>query len=101
MSPTLTLPTARVGTSPLPPLRSTADLHTSAAYATEGPGAIEPEMATNLAYGRVASVLPYLPRDVYDRTLADVAHHVVALADAEDLPAHGDAVKARFPSVTG
>ena len=33
----------------------------------------------------------------YDETaLRDVAGHVVALADAEDLPAHGDAVKARF-----
>ncbi|MBE2997320.1 histidinol dehydrogenase [Nocardiopsis sp. HNM0947] len=32
----------------------------------------------------------------YDRSaLADVAHHVVALADAEDLPAHGEAVTAR------
>ena len=29
--------------------------------------------------------------------LEDVAGHVVALANAEDLPAHGDAVKARFP----
>jgi histidinol dehydrogenase len=28
--------------------------------------------------------------------LAEVAGHVIALADAEDLPAHGDAVKARF-----
>jgi histidinol dehydrogenase len=28
--------------------------------------------------------------------LADVAHHVVTLADAEDLPAHGAAVRARF-----
>ncbi|MEO6881681.1 MAG: histidinol dehydrogenase [Mycobacteriaceae bacterium] len=28
--------------------------------------------------------------------LADVSHHVVALANAEDLPAHGDAVTARF-----
>jgi histidinol dehydrogenase len=28
--------------------------------------------------------------------LADVAHHVVALAEAEDLPAHGEAVTARF-----
>jgi hypothetical protein len=78
---TLTLPTARVGTSRLPPLSSTADLHTSAAYATEGPGAIEPEMATNLAYGRVASVLPYLPQDVYDRTLADVAHPTAVLSN--------------------
>ncbi|MEU8518536.1 histidinol dehydrogenase [Streptomyces sp. NBC_01216] len=28
--------------------------------------------------------------------LADVTHHVVTLAEAEDLPAHGAAVKARF-----
>ncbi len=33
----------------------------------------------------------------YDRqALAEVAHHVVTLAEAEDLPAHGTAVKARF-----
>ncbi len=33
----------------------------------------------------------------YDRAaLEGVAHHVVALADAEDLPAHGQAVQARF-----
>jgi len=35
----------------------------------------------------------------YDRAaLRDVARHVVALANAEDLPAHGQAVTARFPS---
>ncbi|GAA3626559.1 histidinol dehydrogenase [Kineosporia mesophila] len=34
----------------------------------------------------------------YDRSaLEGVAHHVVALANAEDLPAHGEAVTARFP----
>ncbi len=34
----------------------------------------------------------------YDRdALADVAHHVITLARAEDLPAHGEAVAARFP----
>jgi histidinol dehydrogenase len=33
----------------------------------------------------------------YDEAaLAEVADHVVALARAEDLPAHGDAVTARF-----
>ncbi|MGP3970605.1 histidinol dehydrogenase [Streptomyces sp. 6N223] len=33
----------------------------------------------------------------YDRdALAEVAHHVVTLAEAEDLPAHGAAVRARF-----
>jgi histidinol dehydrogenase len=31
-----------------------------------------------------------------ERALADVARHVVTLAEAEDLPAHGAAVKARF-----
>jgi histidinol dehydrogenase len=32
----------------------------------------------------------------YDReALSDVAHHVIALANAEDLPAHGEAVAAR------
>jgi histidinol dehydrogenase len=31
-----------------------------------------------------------------EEALRDVAGHVVALAEAEDLPAHGDAVKARF-----
>ncbi|GAA1462396.1 histidinol dehydrogenase [Williamsia maris] len=36
----------------------------------------------------------------YDRAaLEAVAGHVVALADAEDLPAHGDAVKVRFAEV--
>jgi histidinol dehydrogenase len=34
----------------------------------------------------------------YDRAaLHDAAGHVVALANAEDLPAHGEAVQARFP----
>lgn len=31
-----------------------------------------------------------------EQALRDVAGHVVALADAEDLPAHGQAVTARF-----
>lgn len=35
--------------------------------------------------------------DYDEAALKDVAGHVVALANAEDLPAHGDAVKARFP----
>ncbi len=35
----------------------------------------------------------------YDEAaLRDVAHHVVTLANAEDLPAHGEAVRARFPA---
>ncbi len=37
----------------------------------------------------------------YDRAaLQAVSGHVVALADAEDLPAHGDAVKVRFAEVS-
>jgi histidinol dehydrogenase len=31
-----------------------------------------------------------------ERALREVADHVVALAHAEDLPAHGEAVTARF-----
>lgn len=31
-----------------------------------------------------------------EKALADVAHHVVALANAEDLPGHGEAVQIRF-----
>ena len=32
-----------------------------------------------------------------EAALSEVAHHVVALANAEDLPAHGEAVAIRFP----
>jgi histidinol dehydrogenase len=35
-----------------------------------------------------------------EQALRDVAHHVVALANAEDLPAHGEAVTVRFPGGT-
>ena len=35
--------------------------------------------------------------DYSEAALREVAHHVVALAGAEDLPAHGEAVVARFP----
>jgi len=34
--------------------------------------------------------------DYTREALAEVAHHVVTLAEAEDLPAHGAAIKARF-----
>jgi histidinol dehydrogenase len=34
--------------------------------------------------------------DYSERALRDVAGHVLALADAEDLPAHGAAVAVRF-----
>ena len=35
--------------------------------------------------------------DYDERALRGAAHHVVALSHAEDLPAHGQAVQARFP----
>ena len=38
--------------------------------------------------------------DYSRQALADVAGYVVALADAEDLPAHGQAVQARFGGST-
>jgi histidinol dehydrogenase len=38
--------------------------------------------------------------DYSREALADVAAHVVTLADAEDLPGHGDAVRARFDWTT-
>jgi histidinol dehydrogenase len=36
--------------------------------------------------------------DYSEQALRDVAHHVVTLANVEDLPAHGEAVAARFAS---
>ncbi len=36
--------------------------------------------------------------DYSEQALRDVAHHVVALAGAEDLPAHAAAVQVRFPA---
>ena len=74
---TLTLPTARVGTSLLPALRPSADLH--AAGELTGSEGVDEEMAANLAYGHLTSVLPYLPQDAYGRTLVDVEHPVAVL----------------------
>ena len=39
--------------------------------------------------------------DYDEAALAEVAHHVLALAGAEDLPAHGTAVEVRFPGGFG
>ncbi len=78
---TLILPTARVEVGPLPPLRPSDDLHAGADVDASAENGIDAEMAANLAYGRVGSVLPYLPQDRYDRTLVDVAHPVAVLAD--------------------
>ena len=73
---TLTLPSAGVAVDPLPLLRSTADLHTAVAGDD-----VDEEMAANLAYGRVRSVLPYLPQSQYDRELTDTDHQVAVLAN--------------------
>ena len=39
--------------------------------------------------------------DYTEQALRDVAHHVVALAEAEDLPAHGAAIQVRFATGDG
>ena len=39
--------------------------------------------------------------DYDEAALAEVAPHVLALAGAEDLPAHGTAVEIRFPDGVG
>jgi tetratricopeptide (TPR) repeat protein len=72
---TLTLPTSPLGrANPLPPLRSPADLHASAA-----PGAADEEMRRGMAYGAVPSVLPYLLQSDYDRQREPVQHQVAVL----------------------
>ena len=72
---TLTMPTAEVGpVNPLPPLFSTADLHTVA-----DPGEADAEMRHNIGYGRVHSVLPYLVQDGYGRERRQVEHKVAVL----------------------
>jgi tetratricopeptide (TPR) repeat protein len=50
--------------NPLPPLRLLGDLHD----AVDGTG-LDEEMARNLRYGHVSSVLPYLLQDDYSRQL--------------------------------
>ncbi len=72
---TLTLPTSPLGPpDPLPPLRSPADLHASAA-----PGSADEEMRRGMAYGAVPSVLPYLLQSDYGRRLEPVEHPVAVL----------------------
>jgi hypothetical protein len=72
---TLTTPTADVGpVNPLPPLFSTADLHTRV-----DPGEADADMRRNIGYGRVTSVLPYLVQDGYGRDRRPVEHKVAVL----------------------
>ena len=76
---TLRLPTAQVGIDPLPPLRATTDLHQEAALQNLPDAGVDEEMAAGLAYGKVSSVLPYLPQSEYGRELAEVEHPVAVL----------------------
>ncbi len=72
---TLTMPTADVGpVNPLPPLFSTADLHT-----VVDPGEADADMRHNIGYGRVRSVLPYLVQDGYGRDRRPAEHTVAVL----------------------
>ena len=50
--------------NPLPPLRLLGDLHDD----VDGTG-LDEEMARNIRYGHVSSVLPYLLQDDYSREL--------------------------------
>lgn len=72
---TVTLPTAPVGPeNPLPPLFGGSDLH-----ARIEPREADEEMRRNFAYGRPASILPYLMQDGYGRTRTDVEHVAAVL----------------------
>jgi hypothetical protein len=79
---TLTLPTASVTVDPLPPLRQASDLHSALiadrALVTDG---IDEEMADNLAYGHVSSLLPYLRQSHYGRDLIEIEHPTAVLGN--------------------
>ncbi|GAB3494807.1 DUF5107 domain-containing protein [Amycolatopsis cihanbeyliensis] len=64
LSPTeLVLPTAELGPeNPLPPLTMP-----ERAQEVTNPGELPPDLAANLAYGRLGSVLPYHLQDAYSR----------------------------------
>ncbi|GAA2760198.1 DUF5107 domain-containing protein [Actinopolymorpha rutila] len=71
----VSMPVAAVGPpNPLPPLRSTRDVH--AEIDTSG---VDEEMARNLRYGRVATVLPYLLQDGYTRDRVEAPVKVAML----------------------
>jgi hypothetical protein len=69
--------------NPLPPLHVLGDLHDD----VDGTG-LDEEMARNLRYGHVSSVLPYLLQDDYSRELVPrettvaILEPVTPLADA-------------------
>ncbi|HET6294385.1 MAG TPA: DUF5107 domain-containing protein [Kribbella sp.] len=65
----LVLPAADLGLeNPLPPLRAQQDLHV-----VENLAELPPEMQESVQYGRLASVLPCLTQDGYDRKLVERA----------------------------
>jgi tetratricopeptide (TPR) repeat protein len=71
----ITLPSATLGpVNPLPPLTGAPQLHANVAAAD-----LDDEMRANLEHGRVASLLPYLLQDRYDRTLVPREHRVAVL----------------------
>jgi tetratricopeptide (TPR) repeat protein len=74
----LRLPTSPLGPpNPLPPLRSQADLHAVDPGPSEA--GLDEEMRRGMAYGRLASVLPYLNQSDYGRELVDADHRVAVL----------------------
>ena len=81
---TTSLPSASFGpVNPLPPLTGAPQLHANVEAAD-----LDDEMRTNLEHGRVASLLPYLVQDRYDRTLVPRDHRVAVLEN--------DRVRAEF-----
>jgi hypothetical protein len=81
---TTSLPSASLGpANPLPPLTGAPQLHANVEAAD-----LDDEMRTNLGHGRVASLLPYLLQDRYDRTLVPQDHRVAVLEN--------DRVRAEF-----
>jgi hypothetical protein len=65
----LVLPAASLGEeNPLPPLRSQQEMHH-----VENSDDLPPDMRENIGYGRLASTLPCLDQDGYDRDLVDRA----------------------------
>ena len=72
---TASLPSASLGpVNPLPPLTGAPQLHANVEAAD-----LDDEMRANLEHGRVASLLPYLVQDRYDRTLVPQEHRVAVL----------------------
>ncbi|GAA3245230.1 DUF5107 domain-containing protein [Dactylosporangium siamense] len=72
---TVTVPAASMGpANPLPPLRRLRDFHAGLEA-----GVADAEMAANLEYGHVTSLLPYTLQDGYDRERLDTPLRVAVL----------------------